>query len=477
MREGIQMDGSKKRIVVIGSGITGLTAAYRIKKRMEKEKLPFELFVLEGSVRSGGNILTTEMDGLYFDVGAESIEARVTGERTKEFIDELGLSDQIEYSVNGKPDIFAFNQLYSIDAPTYKGIPLRRGDIWKFDILSLHGKLSYLKNTYLPSDSLREDMDTRTYLRDHLGEELFEYVVEPFITKEYFSDIDEGSLHSLEKKQLEPSIEMEDFVKIVQEHPEWVDGNGNEFTFKNGLETLIHALVKELSEHIQYVKQVTQIKKSAENTYILDINNKEQMRADTVVVATDLLSYEKLFSDSEWSKYYQTMQTGSIGYMLLAFSKGAIKSPLLGYGLVSPRRNDSYISKVTWLNKKWRHLKKAEKDWIGVHFGRMGEDNVMSLSNNQLVDVIRKDLKKMLGIEEVPLEYVIKRWTNVVPRFAADHEERKHEIDSYLQHIYPGVFLAGNGLEGFGIHFCIQQGEKVGNTVIEYLKNKNVFYS
>lgn len=467
------MDRSKKRIAIIGSGITGLATAYRMKKIIEQDNLPFELMVLEGSIRSGGNILTMKMGEHYVDVGAESIDTRVVGEGIQELIEELGLTDQVEYSQNGKTDIFAFNQLYSIDVPSYKGLPMKRGDIWKYNILSFYGKLSYLRNTYAPAKKVKDDIKTSDYLRTRVGEELLEYVAEPFFSNAYSSDIDEMGIRATQESIFEDEQDFGQLNKAIQAHPEWIDGDGNELTFAKGLETLTKALEDEVSEHIQYSKKVTEIKKSAEGTYILDINHKEQVRVGTVIVATHAAAYRELFTDSEWTEYFRDIKTGSVGYVLFGFPKGSVKAPLTGYGLVSPRRNDSYISKVTWLNKKWNYLSDVEEEMIGVQFGRTGEDIVMSLSNSQIEEVIRNDLQKMLGIDEEPLYRLIKRWPNSFPQFTIKHEEKRRKLVEYFQADYPGVYLAGNGVEGFGVHACIQQGNKISRQAIEHLKKQN----
>lgn len=470
------MDRSKKRIAVIGSGITGLTAAYRMKKIIEKEKLPFELMVLEGSIRSGGNILTMKMGEHHIDVGAASIDAREIGSEASELIDELNLTDKIEYSQNGKPDIFAFNKLYSLDGPTYKGIPAKRGDIWKYDILSFQGKLSYLRNTYLSSNKIKEDQKTSDFLSERLGLEFAEYVAEPFFTRTYSSEVEEMGIRATNEPIFSLEQEYGDLTKAIQEHPELWDGEGNYFTFENGIETLTNALIESLDEHIQLSKKVTEIKKSIEGTYILDINQKEQVRVGTVVVATEPKSYNNLFSDSDLNDYFRDIKMGSIGYVLLGFPKGAVTIHPKGYGLVSPRRNDSYITSVDWLNKKWKYLEDTEDELIGVHFGRGGEDIIMSLSNNQIEEAILKDLEKMLGITDEPLYRLVKRWPNSVPQFTVTHEEKRQELFNHLKENYPGVYLAGNGMDGFGIHSCIQQGEKVSISAINHLKRQNSIF-
>lgn len=471
------MDRAKKRIAVIGSGITGLTTAYRLKQLIDDENLPFELLVLEGSVRSGGSISSLKMGNHYIDVGAESIDNRIEGGTAREFIDELGLTDELEYSQNGKPDIFAFNKLYSLEFPTYKGIPVKKSDIWKYDILSFPGKLTYLRNARFSPDFSDEDVKIIDYFKKYMGKELTEYVAEPFFSKIYSSDVDKLGIRAVNDPIFDLGKKNEDLSKALKKNTEWLDGSGNYMTFKNGLETLTNTLTEKLKEHIQYSKKVTEIKKSIEGTYILDINQKEQVRVGSVVVATDVRAYNALFTDSDVTNYFREIEKGSIGYVLLGFSKGAVKKEPKGYGIISPRRNDSYISSINWLNKKWDYLKEIPDELISVYFGQGNEDIVMSLSNKQIEEAVRLDLEKMLGITEAPIYKLIKRWPNSIPQFTEKHEQNREKLFEYLHEDYPGMFLAGNGLDGFGIPSCIKQGEVVSRLALNHIKKQNGIYS
>lgn len=467
------MDRSKKRIAIIGSGITGLATAYRLKQIIDKEQLSIELMVLEATPRSGGSVFSMKMGEYYVDLGAESIDNRVGGGIAKAFIEEIGLAEKIEYSQNGKPDIFAFNKLYTLEYPTYKGIPAKRSDIWKNDILSFRGKLNYLRNSKSTSKTSKENMRIIDYLNRRVGKELAEYVGEPFFSKIYSSDVDKLGIQAAN----DPIVELEQkhgqLTEAIQDHPEWLDGSGNYMTFKNGLETLTNSLAEKLKDSIQYSKKVTEIKKSIEGTYIVDINKKEQVRVGAVIVATDAKAYADLFAESDFTEYFRSINRGSIGYILLGFPKGSVKKEPNGFGILSPRRNDSYISSVIWLNKKWDYLKDVSDELIGVHFGQGNEDIVMSLSNKQIEEAVLRDLGKMLGIKDEPLYKVIKRWPSAIPQFSAKHKENRENMFTFLSNDYPGVYLAGNGIDGFGIPSCIKQAEAVSQLALDHIKKQN----
>lgn len=468
------MKRSKKRIAVIGTGITGLTTAYRLKKIIKEENLPLELLVLEGSIRSGGKIHTMKMGEDYVDIGAESIDIRT--DHTLDLIKELDLQKEMTHSQNGKQDIYAFNKLYHIDNPSYNGIPSKRSDIWKYDILSFQGKITYLKDTYLPDTEVHEKTSVMEYLTTRIGTELTEYVAEPYFSKIYVTDMESTSIEVLNKQIVELEQQYGDLTKAIEANPDLLDGTGNQISFKQGLETLTTALLEEVKEHVLFSKKVTEIKKSIEGTYILDINHKEQVRVGAVIVATDPSVYKELLNDPELVDYFKDIKTTSVGFSMFSFPKGAIKVEPQGNGVLCSRRNDSHISSIVWLNKKWKSLENKEEELIGVYFGRGNEEIMLSLSNKQIEELLLKDLERILGISAEPIFHVVKRWTNSYLKSSFKFQDEKPRLLDAIRTDYPGIYLAGNGVNGFGINSCIEQGNEVSEKVIAHLKKQNGLY-
>lgn len=426
---------------------------------------------MEGSLKVGGKIYTMKTKTRSIDLGAESIDTRYP--EALELIKELGLDDQLIYSEGNKPDVFFYNRLYQLNYPTYNGIPVRRKDIWKGNLLSICGKIVTYKSYFNTFKKLEKDIETSAYLKRLLGDEMVEHIVEPFFTKIYASDLDKIGIKA--SKELIYEIEMKygSLQKGLAAHPELLDGSGNYMTFKNGLSVLTNALEKILKPHIQYRKKVFEIKKNDEDMYILDINHTEQVRVSAICIATPITEYFKLIDHPEIYKIFSKIETASVGYIIFAFSKEAIKNMPAGFGIVTPRRSDSFVTSVVFLDKKWPTLKRNEEVLIGVNFGRDGEDALVSLSNKEIEQSILKDLGIILGITEKPLFRIIKRWANAIPQFTITQEEDIQHAKKILSDEYPGVYIAGQGLAGFSINHCIQQANDVGTQIIEYAKKQN----
>src|SRR5699024_7671303 len=122
-----------KRIVIVGGGITGLSAAYYLQKQgMENREA--EITVLEESERVGGKLNTVHQDGCTIERGADSFLARKKpGMRLME---ELGLTNQLIYNNTSQAYVYSRGNLHTIPAGTYMGIPVMEGPFMESDLLS-----------------------------------------------------------------------------------------------------------------------------------------------------------------------------------------------------------------------------------------------------------------------------------------------------------------------------------------------------
>lgn len=466
------MKRAKKRIAVIGAGITGLTAAYRIKKQIEAENLPFELIIFESGLRVGGKIYTKKVENQYLDLGAQSIDTRFPG--ALELIKELGLENQLVYSEGGKQDLFYYNELHSNPYPTYKGIPINKKDVWKNKILSFNGKWATFKDLFLQSEHLEEDMEVSTFLKRRLGNEIVELILEPYFSKVYANDIDDMGIRAVNEPLFELEQKYGNIEKALTNHPELEDRSGNYVTFDKGLSVLVDKLEEILKPHIQYSKKVVEIKPSIEGTYVLNVNLKEEVRVGAVCVATPSTEYSKLFRDKEVNPYFSTIKTASIGHIVFSFRPEAIKKHPTGFGVLTPRRNDSFVSSVVFLGKKWPTLYNSKEVLLGVSFGRKGEDMIVSLSNQEIETKILSDLQMILGIDEKPNYRIIKRWPDAIPHYSVKQEKMIRDVvEPALAKRYPRILIGGNGLEGYGLNQCIRQGDRIGGQLVEQIKKRN----
>lgn len=95
----------KRKVVIIGGGITGLTAAYYLQKEAREKGLPLDVKIIEASHRLGGKMQTVVRDGYIIERGPDSFLARKQSARR--LAKEVGMEDKLVNNSTGKSFVLA----------------------------------------------------------------------------------------------------------------------------------------------------------------------------------------------------------------------------------------------------------------------------------------------------------------------------------------------------------------------------------
>jgi protoporphyrinogen/coproporphyrinogen III oxidase len=154
----------------------------------------------------------------------------------------------------------------------------------------------------------------------------------------------------------------------------------------------------------------------------------------------------------------------------LAFDQSAIKKDIDGTGFVVSRNSDYRITACTWTHKKWPMTTPEGKALVRCYVGKPGDQEVVDLSDEEITEIVLKDLNKTMNITAKPEFSVISRWKNAMPQYTVGHKERVAKVRNEMHHLLPGVFLAGSSFEGIGVPDCIDQGENAVAEALAFLK-------
>ena len=154
----------KKKVVVVGAGITGLTAAYRLLKSKEN----FEVIVLESEKQTGGKLKTSRFAGFLLDEGADAFLARAPW--AKSLFDEIGISKEFVSPSSRSASIWANGSLEPLPSPNVLGIPLDP-DSLPSQLLNSDDALK-IKQGGKPSKAIPEgtDVSIGSLVRDCVGD-------------------------------------------------------------------------------------------------------------------------------------------------------------------------------------------------------------------------------------------------------------------------------------------------------------------
>ncbi|TET97316.1 MAG: NAD(P)/FAD-dependent oxidoreductase, partial [Anaerolineales bacterium] len=166
---------SEASVIIVGAGISGLSAAY------ELQKAGHDVILLEGSDHVGGRMTTVDWGGFKVDIGAKFVTT--TDKSLLEMVRMLGLEDQLVRDESGLTiTIYRNDKLHSanfLSIPSYfgwSGVSLR-ARLAMFKLIPHFLKMIRLKNVYhleqAPGPDLEETYEQFFYNR--ISEEMFEY--------------------------------------------------------------------------------------------------------------------------------------------------------------------------------------------------------------------------------------------------------------------------------------------------------------
>lgn len=465
---------SRKNIVIVGGGITGLTAAYYLQKQVKARHLPYDINLVEASPRLGGKIQTYRKDGYTIERGPDSFLARK--KPAVKLAEELGITDRLVRNGTGKSYILVNDQLHPIPKGAFMGIPTHPKPFLFSGLLSSKGKLRAGLDYVLPKGEQVTDQSLGHFFRRRFGDELVENLIEPLLSGIYAGDIDDMSLMATFPNFYKLEQTYGSLIKGLQETmpkqkpKQQKKAPGMFYSFKGGLEVFIESLV----EHLDRIKihlhtSVDHIEKKEFGYHVL-LNDGHVLKADTILMATPHMTVPQILSQYDFFDVFKDVPATSVANVALAFDQSAITRELNGTGFVVSRNSDFRITACTWTHRKWPLSTPDGKVLLRCYVGKPKDQDVVQLSDEDIVKIALDDLNKIMKISNKPEFTVVSRWQQAMPQYTVGHLERLKSVKEQMTKHLPGIFLAGSSYEGVGIPDCIHQGEKVAEDMLRFLQ-------
>jgi oxygen-dependent protoporphyrinogen oxidase len=484
MSEERRETGKDRRILIVGGGITGLSAAYYARKAAEKRGLACRIVLVERSGRLGGKIDTMYKDSFVIEKGPDSFLGRKLPiiELTK----ELGLEGELTgTNPNAKKTyILRRGKLYRLPQGLVLGIPTEVTPFLKTGLISPLGKARAALDLVLPRRKSDTDESLGDFLERRLGREVLDNIAEPLLAGIYAGDTRSLSLratfpqfHEVEKKHRSLILGMVAGKKSPVPAPSKQlpnAGKGTVFlTYKRGLQTLVGALAERLTQEGVELRTGT----AMESLHKLDAGSYEvtlkdgagrtmKERCDGIVLTCPAFATAKLLSGLPAAEYLAKIDYVSVANVILAFRAQDISYPMDGTGFVVPRTEGRTITACTWTSVKWLHTAPEGSFVLRCYVGRSGEQDWVRLSDEELVERVRADIRDILGITAVPEFHEVTRLLQSMPQYPVGHLESIAELELQLQSYLPGVYATGAAFRGVGLPDCIGQAKETSERLI-----------
>lgn len=463
----------RKRIVVVGGGITGLTSAYYLQKEAREKDYPLDVELLESSDHLGGKIDTVQKDGFTIERGPDSFLARK--ESAGRLAREVGLGDELVPNGTGQSYILVNGKLHKMPSGSFMGIPTRVRPFLFSGLFSPVGKARAALDLVKSKKTIEGDQSLGLFFRRRLGNQVVENLIEPLLSGIYAGDIDRLSLQSTFPNFYDLEQKYGSLIKgLRQTYPMKKPKKGEKKpsmfrTLRNGLGSLVEAIDERLEPGtVQKGVKVDHIEKKA-NGYHLLLSDGTVKEADAVILAAPHYAVQRMLSQYDFLEPFKETNATSVANVAMAFDASAIKKDIDGTGFVVSRNSDFRITACTWTHKKWPHSTPGGKVLLRCYVGKPSDQEVVRKTDEEIEEIVLNDLNKTMNITAKPEFSIVTRWYDAMPQYTVGHKQRVNEITEQMEKDLPGVYLAGNSYRGIGLPDCIDQGEAAVQNVIDFL--------
>ncbi|MEI2398519.1 MULTISPECIES: protoporphyrinogen oxidase [Paenibacillus] len=480
------MSGSPRKVVIIGGGLSGLSAAYYVRKFYREAGIQPEIILIEKDKCLGGKIETLHRDGFVIEKGPDSFLARKTA--MVDLARELELDHElVTTNPNAKKTyILQRGKLHPMPAGLVLGIPTELKPFLKSGLVSFGGKMRAMMDFVLPPRRSSEDESLGDLIERRLGTEVLENMTEPLLAGIYAGDMRKISLQATFPQFGEVERQYGSLIRGMttgRKPAETHTGTKKSafLTFRQGLQSLVHALIHDLQDAQQRTGTgAVSIKvrsgagisaeASAAPRYEVELDNGELLQADDIYVTVQNFAAAELLRPHVDVSALDAVNYVSVANVVMAFTKKDIVTEYDGSGFLVPRKEGRNITACTWTSTKWLHTSPDDKVLLRCYVGRSGDEQNVDLPDEALAELVRKDLKEIMGITAAPLFTEITRLRHSMPQYPVGHPGRIAGLRSELEEKLPGVYAFGAGYDGIGMPDCIKQAKLTAETAAAHLE-------
>lgn len=459
-------------LIVVGAGITGLSAAYKAHKTYPHASI----LLLEAADRLGGKIITDRVeseDGAFIIEGGPD-----TFLATKPWgvalCNELGIGDRLHGTNPNKKNTYVLkkNRLLPLPDGLAMMIPTNIPAILRSGLVSWFSKARMGLDLILPGarKAAHEDESLGSFVSRRLGRKAYENLIEPLMSGIYAGDGDKLSLLSTFPylRDLENnygSLARGALAMRAKMSAGKTAAVGSRSAFlapTTGLAEMIEELARELKDvDIRLNAAVAAV--NLENGVYKIMVGEQTFETERLVLASPAWASAKILKDAPGELGALAQAISAVPYtatatVSLAYNESDLPRELDGYGYVNPRAAGRKALAATWTSTKFPHRAPNGKALIRVFIGRAGEEQDIKWTEQGLFDVALAETREVMGITAAPILFRVFQFENAMPQYNLGHQNILAE-SSRLQQRLPGFSLAGAGYRGIGIPDCINSAQ------------------
>jgi oxygen-dependent protoporphyrinogen oxidase len=481
-----------KTVAIIGAGITGLTAAFYLKRK------GILVTVYEASGRVGGVIQSLRQDGYLAEFGPNTLLE--TTPKIGQLVRDAGLqSRRLDPSPKAEAR-FVVRYQRPIAMP---GSPL---GFFTTDLFSIKAKLAVLRELFIPRRRDGVEESIAQFVVRRFNQEFLDHAIDALVAGIYAGDPYKLSVtHAFPRlKALEDNygsmIKGQIFgARERKKRGEVAKDRAPKFSFDEGLQVLPDTLREQLGDAVKFNTSVTKLAQSDDGWMLTLRENGHESQAEHGAViycgtAFKLAELQVELSSTEGragsplpaarpptndGAHGVTRPTGALDFsrfseirhppvasVVLGFRREDVAHSCEGFGMLIPKVEGFKILGTIFSSSLFPNRAPAGHLTLTSYVGGERYPELASLSANRLYGIVCEDLRVLLGVRGKPTFQHCVFYPRAIPQYNVGYGRFK-DLMAEVEAKAPGLFLAGHYRDGVSLSDSIISGCNVAERVAE----------
>ncbi len=458
------------RVAVVGGGIAGLTAAYRLGERLGGA----EVVVLEAARRAGGVLRSAPVDGWLHEHAASSF---LSGPPDG----AVALCRELDVAVE-EASAAARRRWIWIDG-ALQALPAGPLEALRTGLLSWRGKLRVLAEPLRRRRRLglgepaagTDDVDESVwdFAARRLGPEVARAVVAPFVTGIFAGDARQISVVAgfpkLAALEARGGLVRGGVATMRAARRAGTPRPRSRLTAPiGGTEMLAAALAARLGRRVRAGTSVTAVVPAPDGGGVdVAIDGAGRERFDVAVLALPAwAAAPTLAAVPALQAALADVDYAPVAIAYLGFARDAIAHPLDGFGFLvaegeAPRLLGAVFESVLWSSRA-----PAGHVLIRCILGGTRDPGAVDRDDQTLLADARAGLAQVLGVTAAPVHTHVVRWRRGVAQYRLGHARRIADADALARR--HRIVLAGSGYHGVAVNDCVADARRVVEEVARW---------
>jgi protoporphyrinogen/coproporphyrinogen III oxidase len=444
----------KPPVVVLGAGITGLAAGYRL------HQLGKPVLVLEGSHRAGGTIQHVAVqrpEGTWnLELGPNTV--RLSPE-LRQLAHELGLAAELVAPAGA-------HRRWVVRGGKLRTVPAGPLGVLTTNLLPFRAKWFALREGSRALPDLGQTWSLHALMAQRFGLPVADALVDPFV-----AGVWAGDAHELSAEHAFPQV-----WQALREHGSVLKGfkalararraNGEAkpsiVSFKaGGLQRFTNALALALGPSLRLNTPAQHVEQTEAGHWRVHVTSGEAIEARQLISTLSTEATLQVFSRTPLQALLQPLATQPhppVSMLHLGFQRSQIQHPLNGFGFLVPSSERQLrLLGCVFPSSMFEGRAPNGHVLLVVFLGGTRHPTDAHLPEHQQLELALRDLKPLLGITGSPVFSQSTTWPKAIPQYDLAHAHRVAALTA-AERLHPQLQLCGNYWGGIGVPDRLRAG-------------------